>query len=299
MSYSELFVSHCGTFGGIQKPFEKADYIILGVPFDNTSTFRTGARFGPDAIRTASLNMETFSVRTGNDFEKLPLHDLGNLHISLDVNETLKRIQLVVQEILDVGKKPVTIGGEHTITLGILRAIAKNDVKPALVVFDAHLDLRNKLMGVHVSHATFIRRILEEGKLAKVIEVGTRGLCAEELNFANTKAEIEFFTVNKVRSEGVEQISRLIKKELTGCDTVYISIDMDVLDPAYVPAVQNPEPEGLEPHTLLDILRGICDKHVVGFDVVEITPHFDYGISAIHAAKIISEMLSYLDNLKV
>ena len=121
----------------------------------------------------------------------------------------------------------------------------------------------------------------------------------EELNFANAKAEIEFLTVNKVRCEGAEQISRQIKRELTGYDTVYISVDMDVLDPAYVPAVQNPEPEGLEPYTLLDILHRICDKHVIGFDVVEIAPHFDFGVSAIHAAKVIIEVLAYLDNSQV
>ncbi len=148
MSHHKLFVSQSNVFSGFQKPFEKADYIILGVPFDVTSTYRTGARFGPNAIRQASLNIETYSFRTGIDVEDLKLHDLGDLHMSTDTEKTLERIEMVIKDLLEIGKTPVTIGGEHTITLGVVKALGGKASKTAIVSFDAHLDLRNEFHGL-------------------------------------------------------------------------------------------------------------------------------------------------------
>ncbi len=294
MSYNELFMFQSNVFSGFQKPFEKADYIILGVPFDATSTYRTGARFGPNAIRQASLNIETYSFRISIDIEDLQLHDLGDLDISNDTKKTLERLELVIKEILESGKTPVTIGGEHTITLGIMKGLADRAPKTAIVSFDAHLDLRNEFLGLKLSHTTFMRRINEEVKPAKIIEVGTRAVCKEELNYAKN-AGIEFLTALQIRKKGSEHIAKQLKGNLSKYESIYLSIDMDFLDPAYAPAVQNPEPEGIETHALLDILNNICDKRVIGFDIVEVTPHYDYGASAIQAAKIIFELLCCLE----
>jgi agmatinase len=290
MSHHELFVSQSNVFSGFQKSFEKADYIILGVPFDVTSTYRSGARFGPNAIRQASLNIETYSFHTGLDVEDLKLHDLGDLHITTDTEKTLERIALVIKDIVEAGKTPVTIGGEHTITLGVMKGLGRKASKTAVVSFDAHLDLRDEFMGLKLSHTTFMRRINEEVKPAKIIEVGTRAVCKEELAYAK-KAGIEFFTMQQIRNERSESATKKLREKLAKYKSVYLSIDMDVLDPAYVPAVQNPEPEGLEMHTLLDILCGICDKRLVGFDVVEVAPNYDHGISAVQAAKVAFEVL--------
>ncbi|NWG11674.1 agmatinase [Candidatus Bathyarchaeota archaeon] len=297
MSHHELFVSQSNVFSGFQKPYKKANYIILGVPFDVTSTYRTGARFGPSAIRQASLNIETYSFRTGFDVEDLQLHDLGDLHISTDTEETLKRTALVTEDILEAQEIPVVIGGEHTITLGVMKGMAKKAQKTAIISFDAHLDLRNEFMGLKLSHTTFMRRISEHVKPAKIIEVGTRAVCKEELAYAK-KAGIDFFTTQKIREEGSKQIAKRLKQKLAKYENLYLSIDMDVLDPAYVPAVQNPEAEGLEPYTLLDILHYVCDKRVVGFDVVEVAPNYDQGTTAIQAAKIIFEMLCFLEKTR-
>jgi agmatinase len=294
MSHHELFVSQSNVFSGLQKPFEKADYIILGVPFDVTSTYRTGARFGPNAIRQASLNIETYSFRTGIDVEDLKLHDLGDLHISTDTEKTLERTAMVTKDLLEAGKTPAIIGGEHTITLGVVKGLGDKASKTAIVSFDAHLDLRNEFMGLKLSHATFMRRINEKIKPSKIIEVGTRAVCKEELDYAK-KAEIEFFTAQQIRKEGSHRIAEQLRGKLSKYKNVYLSIDMDVLDPAYTPAVQNPEPEGIETHTLFDILHGICDKRVAGFDVVEIAPNYDHGTSAIQGAKTIFEILCYLE----
>lgn len=297
MGKRELFTSQTNVFSGFQKTFESADYVVFGVPFDVTSTYRTGARFGPTAIRQASLNIETYSFRTGVDVEDLKIHDLGDLHVATDTKETLTRTADVAVEIFDSGKVPVAVGGEHTITLGVVAGLGSKAQKTVLVSFDAHLDLRNEFMGLKLSHTTFMRRINEELKPAKIFEVGTRAVCKEELAYTK-KAKIEFFTTHQIRREGAQAVAEKLKEKLAAYEDIYLSVDMDVLDPAYVPAVQNPEPEGIETHVLLDILGSLCDKRVVGFDVVEIAPNYDQGVSATQAAKVIFEMLCYLEKAR-
>ncbi|MEM2119050.1 MAG: agmatinase [Candidatus Bathyarchaeia archaeon] len=297
MSHHELFVSPSNVFSGLQKAFDKADYVVFGVPFDVTSTYRTGARFGPTVIRQASLNIETFSFRTGEDVENLKICDLGDLHVSADTTKTLETLRLVTEDILKAGKTPVILGGEHTITMGVVKGLGKKAQKTALVSFDAHLDLRNEYMGLKLSHTTFMRRINEELKPAKIIEVGTRAVCREELAYAK-KVDIEYFTTQQIRKDGTQKTARELKEKLAEYASVYVSVDMDVLDPAYAPAVQNPEADGLEPACLLDILCEVADKRLVGFDVVEIAPNYDQGISAVQAAKVVFEVLCKLETTK-
>jgi len=294
MSDRELFVSQSNVFSGVQHPFEKAKYVVFGVPFDVTSTYRTGARFGPTAIRQASLNIETYSFRASVDVEDLALHDLGDLHASTSPKRTIAMLKLVVADILASKKIPVAIGGEHTITLGMMKGLGSKAKKTAVVSFDAHLDLRKEFMGLTLSHTTFMRRINEEVKPARIIEVGTRAVCKEELAYAE-EFGITFFTSQQIREEGIAQIIRQLKEELIPYENVYLTVDMDVLDPAFAPAVQNPEPEGLTTHTLIDIVCSLCDRNVVGFDVLEVTPIYDQGISAVAAAKVIFQMLCHLD----
>jgi agmatinase len=294
MSHLELFVSQLNVFGSVQKPLEKANYVVFGVPFDATSTYRIGARFAPNAIRQASLNIETYSFRTGIDVEDLPLHDLGDLHVSADPKKTIEMLKLVVEDIVAKGKKTVAVGGEHTITLGIMKGLGARAQKTALVSFDAHLDLRKEFLGVKLSHATFMRLINEETKPAMIVEVGTRAVSKEELGYAK-KSGIDFFTSQQIRMEKTKQITQQLREKLAPCENVYLSVDMDVLDPAYAPAAQNPEPEGIETHTLIDILCALCDKRVVGFDVVEVAPNYDQGTTAIQAAKVIFEILCSLE----
>jgi len=294
MSDRELFVSQSNVFSGVQRPFEKAKYVVFGVPFDVTSTYRTGARFGPTAIRQASLNIETYSFRAGVDVEDLALHDLGDLHASTSPKRTIDMLKLVAADILASKKIPVAIGGEHTITLGMMKGLGGKARRTAIVSFDAHLDLRKEFMGLTLSHTTFMRRINEEVKPAKIIEVGTRAVCKEELAYAE-EFGITFFTSQQIREEGVAQTIRQLKEALIPYENVYLTVDMDVLDPAFAPAVQNPEPEGLATHTLIDIVCSLCDRSVVGFDVLEVAPIYDQGISAVAAAKVIFQMLCHLE----
>jgi len=297
MSDLELVISQSNIFGGIKKPYEKAKYMVFGVPFDVTSTYRTGARFGPNAIRQASQNIETYSFRAGIDAEDLPLHDLGDLHVSTSPRRTVNMLKLVVADVLAAGKMPVVVGGEHTVTLGILKGLGAKARGTAVVSFDAHLDVRKEFLGLTLSHTTFMRVITEEVKPAKIVEVGTRAICKEELAYAK-ETGIDFFTSQLIRKEGAARIIQRLKEELAQYENLYLTIDMDVLDPAFAPAVQNPEPDGLEIHTLLDILCALCDKRVVGFDVVKITPIYDQGISAIVAAKVLFEVLCQLEKAR-
>ncbi len=291
MSYRELFVSPPLIFAGFQKTFQDSDYVILGVPLDVTSTYRSGSKFAPSAIREASLNLETYSFRAGIDAEDLRLHDLGDLHVTAEVDETLKRTELVVKELLNEKKLSVIIGGEHTLTLGATRAIGSDT---ALVSFDAHLDLRDEYMGRTVCHATFMRRIHEQIKPEKILEIGVRAACKEELNYAK-KSDIHILTVQQIRKNGLEETIENVAKALANCKKIYITVDMDVLDPAFAPAVQNPEPDGLSIREFLDILCNLCDNRVVAFDVVEVTPQFDFGTTALHAAKTIFEVLCHVE----
>ncbi len=294
MSYLELFTSQQNVFSGLQKPFEEAKYVVFGVPFDVTSSYRIGARFGPAAIRQASLNIETYSFRSGEDVEGLALHDVGDLHVSGDPKKTVDMLKLVVEDIVAAGKMPVAIGGEHTITLGIMKGVGAKAKKTAIVSFDAHLDLRKEFLGLKLSHTTFMRLINEEVKPAKIIEVGTRSVCQDELKYAK-KAGIEFFSTQQIKKEGTQKIIEQLKQKLEPYENIYLTVDMDVLDPAFAPAVQNPEADGITTSDLLDIVCALCDKRVVGFDVLEIAPVYDQGISAVAAAKVMFEMLCQLE----
>jgi agmatinase len=297
MSHIELFTSQQNVFSGLQKPFDKARYVVFGVPFDVTSTYRTGARFMPTAVRQASLNIETFSFRAGIEVEDLPIHDAGDLHVSTDTKKTVDMTKLVVEDILAAGKMPIAIGGEHTITLGIMKGYGEKAKKTAVVSFDAHLDLRKEYSGLKLSHTTFMQLINEEVKPAKIIEVGTRSVCKEELAYAR-KAGIEFFTSQQIRQEGSEGVTAQLKHKLEPYANVYLSVDMDILDPAFAPAVQNPEADGISTSKLLDIVCALCDNRVVGFDCLEIAPPYDQGISAIAAAKVMFEMLCQLEKAR-
>jgi agmatinase len=291
VSYHELFVSPSPVFSGFQRTFKEAKYVIFGAPLDVTSTYRCGSRFAPLAIREVSLNIETYSFRADVDLEDLKIHDLGDLHVTSEVNETLKRLELVTKDLLDAEKTPVIIGGEHTVTLGTMGGVGK---KVALVSFDAHLDMRNEYMGRTVSHTTFMRRISEQINPEKILEIGTRAVCKEELDYAK-KANIQFFTAQQIRRDGIEKTAKKIETLLADHEKIYLTIDMDVLDPAFAPAVQNPEPDGLDMHVFLDLLCRVCDHRIVAFDLVEVAPHYDNGITAIQAAKTIFEVLCQVE----
>lgn len=294
MSYVELHVSPVLRFSGSYKPFEEADYVILGVPFDGTSTYRPGSRFGPQAIREASQNLETYSLRTELDARDLKICDVGDLHVLGDAEKTLERVRLVLNEVVKAQKFPVILGGEHTITYGAIKAF-EGDV--GVLSFDAHMDLRDEFLGSKLSHTTFMRRISEKIKPDRIVEVGVRAFGRDEFQFAK-EGGIKFFTGKNIRLAGCKEVARKIDRALSDFEKIYLTLDMDVLDPSYAPAVGNPVPEGMTPSTLLDILHDVCDRRVIALDLVEVSPHYDTGLTSFQAAHIIYETLCFIEKCR-
>lgn len=284
----KLYTSREKPFGGYSRDFDRARYIVLGFPYDRTSTYRSGSALAPTAIREASANVETYSLRSNIDIEDVEICDVGDLNVVDDLLETLRRLELSVRDIHEAGKVPLVIGGEHTLTYGSVRAL-KGDI--AVLDFDAHLDLRDEYMGEKLSHTTYMRRLAEEIGPDRIVEVGTRAVSREELEFAKDTG-VTFYSVYEVRKKGAAKMSQLINSKLSKFKTLYITVDLDVLDPAYAPGVGNPEGDGLETFTVIDILEGIVSRNLVGLDLVEVCPNYDNGTTAAQAVKILFEILA-------
>jgi agmatinase len=290
--YLKLYTTREKPFSGYSKDFDQADYVVLGVPYDRTSTYRQGSAQAPTAIREASNNIETYSLRSNIDIEDIAICDVGNLDVVDSVSETLRRLELCVGDIHNSGKIPIILGGEHTLTYASIKAL-KNDV--GIVDFDAHMDLRDEYMGEKLSHTTFMRRICEEVGADKIIEVGTRAVSKEELKFAN-EAGVKFYSAYEIRKNGAQKISDIINSSLSKFRYRYVTIDTDVLDPAYAPGVGNPEAEGLDTFATIEILNKILDADILGIDVVEFCPNYDNGATASQVVKILFEILATIEN---
>ncbi len=288
MENLSLHTSMTGSFSGYSKPLEQARYVVLGVPFDHTSTFRSGSRFGPSAIREASLNIETYSLRTRVDIESVPIHDAGDLHIVDDVSETLRRLRAVTGDVLSADKMPVCIGGEHTITLGVVQSLPKN---VGVVSFDAHGDLRDEYGGSKLSHATVLRRISEVVGTDAIFVCGVRALCKEEVDFIE-KERIGNLTPWNLRELGIEKAVETLREFISRFQHTYLTIDSDVLDPAFCPGVANPEFDGLTPSELTYLVSSVASQRMVGFDLVEVCPNYDFGAAAVAASRLIFEVIA-------
>jgi agmatinase len=287
--YSQIYLTKAyKEFGGIQKSPRNALFIIVGMPYDSTTTFRPGTRFAPSAIREASINIETNSLLSTTFLEDVEFYDVGDLDlIGLDIREALRRITSISQEAVSMKKILLSIGGEHTITYGILKGM-KFDT---LFIFDAHLDLRDEYpAGVKYGHATVIRRIYEEFRPAKLFIIGARAFSKEERKFAENN-NINILDIRYIK-ENFNECIKKIKGATENSSRIYISIDMDVFDPTYAPAVSNPEPFGLSLSEFLNLIKSMLSRKVVGVDLVEVSPLYDNGNTAILASKILLECMA-------
>jgi len=278
-------------FNGKQYEISEAEFILFGAPIDSTSTYRAGSREAPQMIRLASLNVETYSFRTEMDALDLKIHDAGDIPQTPNINETLNRISNIVSEIISMGKNPIMIGGEHTVTYGAIKTL-----KTPIVIFDAHMDLRDEYpCGVKISHATVSRRVIDELGAENVFIIGVRAACKDEIEYAKSVG-LKYKTSREVMESSVKDLIKSIKLNGNG---IWISIDMDVLDPSIAPGVGNPEPEGITVTKLLDILECIVmNNRVLGFDLVEVAPPYDNGITSIIAAKIVLELACMISKWK-
>jgi len=279
-------------FGGFTVPYEKARYIILGVPFEHSLTYKTGTSIAPLRIRETSDAIESFSLRANFDFDKCPIADIGDIAIVPgDVQQTLSRISDIIEGVVDDGKIPIVIGGEHTITYGVIRALRK--YSPCVIAFDAHFDLRENYLGYKFSHASVMRRVSEVLGTRKIMFIGVRGFSEEEYAYVKQK-NITYITSVQILNEPIATILKIIKGFMSSCKRTYITVDMDVFDPSYAPGVDNPEPEGISPTLFFDILFNIVDNRMIGLDVVEDSPIVDVNdVTSVLAAKVIKEAIVY------
>lgn len=270
--------------------YQDSKYVIFGVPFDGTSSFRRGSRVAPDAIRFAYRNLESFDVSYRVDFLEIPITDLGDLGESEDVAEVLDQIEHVTKRIFEDGKIPIMLGGEHSATVGAARNL--NDA--LMVIIDAHSDFRDSYMGNKYNHACVTKRALDLLGPDRIISIGTRSTSKEEYE-SPQKDQVRFVSANEVRSAGIQKVIEEI--ESRGAEKIYFSIDMDGIDPAFAPGVGTPEPYGLSDVEVRSILNALSKK-IIGLDIVEITPMYDNGNTAMLGAKLIQDFIGSKESKK-
>jgi len=282
-------------FGGYRPRRESSRYSVVGVPFDSTASYRGGQRWAPESIRRASAFIEFRSLHAGIDVDSIPIYDEGDVAVVHgDVKSTLARVSAAVHGVASEGRIPVILGGEHTITYAVLDALREVlGSSPCLLVFDAHFDLRDEYMGNKFSHACIMRRILERLHPPAVFYVGVRGFSEEEERLADERADISYVTSLDVERIGEANAAAKARRFFSHCQHVYLSIDMDFLDPAYAPGVGNPEPGGLTIREALNLIHAVVDERLIGFDIVEVSPPHDPGdITAITAARLVVEVIA-------
>jgi agmatinase len=285
MSYRELFISTQPTITNRQQDRPPVAY-VFGVPYDATTSYRPGCRFGPDALREAFWKIEVYDPELDTDAESIPLEDLGNLDPMPQPEKMVDAVKKVVSEFVTDRKRPAVLGGEHSLTLGSFRAMP-DDV--FLIVFDAHFDLRDELYGWKLSHGTFLRRLSENIGTQRILHVGGRAASKEEWEFVR-KNDLKHLSGRELDSE---DFRKKFTDLVSVADKIYVSVDMDILDPAFAPGVGTPEPGGISTAKLIWMLKQLRGKKISGFDIVELDPAYDgTGITAVAAAAVFSTLLS-------
>lgn len=266
--------------------YKNADTVIFGSPFDSTTSFRPGTRFGPGAIRSESYGIETYSPYQNKDLEDTAVMDSGDIELRIgDTEAVLGQIEERTRTILEDGKRPFMIGGEHLVTLGAFRAVAEKYPDVHIIHFDAHADLREDYLGVKNSHACVLRRCWDIIGDDRIHQFGIRSGERSEFEFAKIHTDMHPFSLEDV--PGVVKELSLSKKP------VYFTLDLDVLDPSIFPGTGTPEAGGVMFEELRRAVTCVCSGlNIVGCDVNELSPHYDHsGVSTAVACKIVREIL--------
>ena len=258
---------------------------VFGVPFDSTHSYKPGCRFGADAIRDSFNNIEVFHPDLGIDLETANIEDLGNTRHTVVASEMIDMVRKITTELVAKQKQLFILGGEHSITYGTFPSFPK---ETGYVVFDAHYDLRDEFADIKLSHASYLRRIVEDNGAENILHVGARAFVAEELSFLKEN-NIKTITDKEIRDGMGPQ---LLRDHVSSFDSIYSSFDLDVLDPAFAPGVGNPEAAGITSRELFDLIDSFKDTKVTGVDIVELNPYHDNGATASLAAKIMSTMIA-------
>lgn len=275
------------SFIGCDCPYADADIALFGAPFDSTTSFRPGTRFAARAMRSESWGLETYSPHQDLDMaDCCRVFDGGDLELPFGSPElTLAALEEYTAQLLEDGKRPFMIGGEHLVTLAPVQAVYHRYPDLCLLHFDAHTDLREDYLGVKLSHASVVRRIWELLGDGRIFQFGIRSGERSEFLWAKEHTRLQKFNF-----DGLEAV-----KELLGSRPVYLTVDLDVLDPSVFPGTGTPEPGGVSFLTLMEALIGLSGLNIVGCDVVELSPMLDAsGASTAAACKIVRELLLML-----
>ena len=276
------------TFMACNAEYEDAKTVLFGAPFDSTTSYRPGTRFGSRTIRQESFGVETYSPYQNKDMTDYSFFDSGDLELCFGSSEkALEDIEEITQTILEDGKRPFMMGGEHLVTLGAVRAVSKKYPDLHIIHFDAHADLREEYLGAQLSHAAVLKRCWELVGDGRIFQFGIRSGDREEFLWGKDHV----FT-NKFNFNGLKETVESLKGK-----PVYFTLDLDVLDPSVFPGTGTPEPGGVTFNELRDAVELVCSSlNIVGCDVNELSPPYDpSGISAAAACKIVREMLLALE----
>jgi agmatinase len=275
------------------------DVAIVGIPFDTGATFRVGARFGPSAVRDASALLRPYNPAQDVDiFERISVVDAGDIVVAPGfIEDSYARIEAHLRPILEAGVTTIAIGGDHSITLAELRAVAAVHGPVGLVQYDSHADTWDQYFGHRYTHGTPIRRAVEEGLIApdRSIQVGLRGgLYGPEDYALSTDLDLQIVPAVEVRERGLADVATQVRERL-GRGPVFVTFDIDFLDPAYAPGTGTPEIGGFTTYEGQFLLRALHGAHIVAADVVEVLPSYDHGgITAMAGAGMAYELLSLL-----
>jgi agmatinase len=271
------------TFVGCKSSYEDSDIVLFGAPFDSTTSYRPGTRFGPSAIRTESIGLETYSPYSDGDLTECKIFDSGDLVLPFGSAErALDEIYDRTKNIVNDGKIPFMLGGEHTVTFGAFRAIVEKYPDVHMIHFDAHTDLRDTYYGEYLSHATVIKRCYDLVGDKKIFHFGLRSGAKDEFVFAQ-----EHNTIEKHSCKTLDKVLPLLKDK-----PVYITIDLDCMDPSFFPGTGTPESGGISFMDLLDSILKMSHLKVVGMDLNELSPMYDLSqASTALACKLTRESL--------
>lgn len=262
--------------------FDASKVVLVGIPYDGTCSFNPGARFGPEQIRLASKGLEEYSAYQDKSLEDVDFYDAGELDLPFgDRDEVLSLIKDATKDVLAHGKTYLGIGGEHLVTLPAFEAYYERYPDLKLIHFDAHADLREEYLGQKLSHATVMRRISDIIGLENIVQVGLR---------SGTKEEFDLIKKHNTLARGVRDFQDKIER--FGNSPVFLTIDLDVLDPSIMSGTGTQEAGGLFYNEFLEYFMSMKYLNIVGCDVVELSPHYDAsGVSTATAAKIIRELI--------
>lgn len=292
MPESNLFYPH-RNFGGLSARFSSFDssaVVILPVPYEGTVEWQAGTRAGPRAIIDVSPNLELYDFELQREIYKVGICTLPEVEpVMAGPEQMIDRVHRIAGDLIAAGKFVVTLGGEHSITLGIVRAHSEANRKFSVLQMDAHCDLRDEYLGTKYSYASVMRRVIE---FCPVVQAGVRSFSLEEHEFlkGHTEGNIKTFYAQEVTLDDVFRRKLLDSLQ----ENVYITIDLDVFDPAVMPSVTAPEPGGLTWQQVTDILRLVSvNRNIIGFDIMEFRPSCEASASAFTAAMLLYKLIGY------